>query len=130
VVPLSRRHTWAALRRFGEGFARYLAGKAPGRYTSSSSKRGRQGRIYIDYMRNVRGATTAAAYSLRARQGAPASMPLGWHELTEVEDPQEYNYATVPAILSERETDPWSEYNNSAKMITREMEQKLGTRYK
>ncbi len=47
----------------------------------------------------------------------------------DVEDPHEYNYATVPTVLSEREVDPWAQIDKSARMITREMEQKLGLRY-
>ena len=129
VVPIVRRHTWASLRGFSESFAKYLSGKSPDRYTSSVSKRSRRGRIFIDYMRNFRGSTAVAAYSLRARQGAPVSMPLGWSELTDVEDPHEYNYATAPTVLSEREVDPWAQIDKSARMITRGMEQKLGVRY-
>ncbi len=129
VVPIVRRHTWASLRGFSECFAKYLSGRFPDRYTSSVSKRSRRGRIFIDYMRNYRGSTAVAAYSLRARQGAPVSMPLGWSELTDVEDPHEYNYATVPTVLSEREVDPWAQIDKSARIITREMEQKLGVRY-
>ena len=100
VVPLLRRQGWEPVRRFCEAFARAMAAAAPRRFTANMAKAQRRGRIYLDYLRNVRGATAVAAYSLRARPGVPASTPLGWEELAQVDDPADLNYATVPERLA------------------------------
>jgi len=66
----------------------------------------RKGRVYLDYLQNRREATMAAPYALRPREGAPASMPLEWKDVTPNLDPVEFNIRTVPERLA-REGDPW-----------------------
>jgi bifunctional non-homologous end joining protein LigD len=128
VVPLLRRQGWEAVRRFCETFARQMAAAAPRRFTANMSKQQRRGRIYLDYLRNVRGATAAAAYSLRARPGVPASTPLDWNELAAIDDPADLNYLTVPERLAERSVDPWAGIDQSARALTKEIERKLQRR--
>jgi bifunctional non-homologous end joining protein LigD len=128
VVPLLRRQGWEPVRRFCEAFARTMAGAAPRRFTANMSKAQRRGRIYLDYLRNVRGATAVAAYSLRARPGVPVSTPLGWDELAEVDDPADLNYATVPERLAAGHLDPWAGIDQSARALTRSIERKLAER--
>ncbi len=128
VVPLARRQGWEPVRRFCETFARQMAAAAPRRFTANMAKAQRRGRIYLDYLRNVRGATAVAAYSLRARPGVPASTPLAWDELAQLDDPAELNYATVPARLSGDQVDPWAGIDQSARALTRSIEQKLAER--
>ena len=126
VVPLERRTTWSAMKEVSFAFVRRLAEAAPKRYTASQSKRDRKGRIYIDYLRNGRGATAVASYSLRARPGAPAATPLGWRELADIEDPLDLNYSSVPQRLAGLHTDPWADVAETPQRITKEMERKLG----
>jgi bifunctional non-homologous end joining protein LigD len=128
VVPLARRQGWDAVRRFCEAFARQLAGAAPRRFTANMSKAQRRGRIFLDYLRNARGATAVAAYSLRARPGVPASTPLGWEELGQLDDPAELNYATVPERLAAGSVDPWAGIDQSARALSKSIEQKLQQR--
>lgn len=71
AVPLARRHSWDTVKAFARSVAQRLAEAAPDRYTSTISKAGRQGKIFIDYLRNAHGATAVAPYSTRAREGAP-----------------------------------------------------------
>ncbi len=125
VVPVERRASWTAFKDFARAFVEALAKGAPGRYTTSVAKSARRGKIFIDYVRNVRGATAVGSYSLRARPGAPAATPLGWPELAAVDDPREFDYRTVPERMAKIAVDPWRSIDNSIRRITKEMSQKI-----
>ena len=125
VVPLLRRQSWEPVRRFCEAFARQMAATAPSRFTANMAKAQRRGRIFLDYLRNVRGATAVAAYSLRARPGVPASTPLAWDELSAIDDPADLNYATVPERLAGGAPDPWAGIDQAARALTKDIERKL-----
>jgi bifunctional non-homologous end joining protein LigD len=126
VVPLQRRQGWDRMLRFAQAFVEILARRAPTRFTSKMAKSGRRGRVFIDYLRNVRGATAVALYSLRARPGVPTSTPLHWQELSEIDDPADLNYATVPKRLAHDFADPWVTMEEAARALTQEMERKVG----
>lgn len=81
VVPLKPKADWVRVKAFAQGFARAMEQAEPKRYTATLSKKARRGRIFIDYLRNGRGATAIAPYSTRARKGAAVSMPLPWSQL-------------------------------------------------
>jgi bifunctional non-homologous end joining protein LigD len=81
VAPLARRADWAAVTGFARGVATLLAERAPDRYTATMSKARRRGKVFIDWLRNDRGATAIAPYSVRARPGAPVAVPVDWDEL-------------------------------------------------
>jgi bifunctional non-homologous end joining protein LigD len=82
VVPLKPTRDWDQAKRFSQAVAQQLARVAPDRFTAQLGKDRRDGRIFIDYLRNGRGATAIAPYSLRARPGAPVSMPIAWDRLS------------------------------------------------
>jgi DNA ligase D len=129
VVPITRRHTWPEVRRFCEAFARQQAQQAPKRFTANMAKRERRGRIYLDYLRNARSATAVGAYSLRARPGVPASTPLDWTELAQLDSAKEPNWATVPERLAQDGfADPWAGIDAAARALTKEMQRKLQIR--
>ena len=96
VVPLRPEAGWDALRSLGEGIGAEMTRRAPERYTINPLKAARRGRIFIDYLRNVRGATSVAAYSPRAKRGAPVSTPLAWSELSAKTRPEAFTVETVP----------------------------------
>ena len=125
VVPIRRRTSWKVLKEFAHGFVLQAAKREPRRYVTSSSKSLRRGRIYIDYLRNGRGATAVGSYSLRARVGAPVATPLGWHELADVDDGAQFDYKTVPDRLSQLREDPWQGMAEAAVTLTREKIGKL-----
>lgn len=81
VVPLERRHPWDDVKAAAKAIAAAQARAEPGCYTIHMSKARRRGRIFIDYLRNTRGATAVAPYAVRARPGAPVATPLAWEEL-------------------------------------------------
>ncbi|APX90433.1 DNA ligase D [Brevirhabdus pacifica] len=81
MVPLRRSNDWDTVRGFARTFATILAEREPQRFTATMSKARRKGRIFIDWLRNDRGNTAIAPYSVRARPGAPVAMPIDWREL-------------------------------------------------
>ncbi len=81
VVPLERRQGWDEVKAFAKGVATRLADNEPGRFVATMSKAKRKGRIFIDWLRNERGATAIAPYSVRAKPHAPVAMPVTWTEL-------------------------------------------------
>jgi bifunctional non-homologous end joining protein LigD len=81
VVPLTPAAEWPAVKDFADRFARALAQASPERFVATMSKAQRKGRIFIDWLRNQRGATAIMPYSARARAGAPVAVPVSWSEL-------------------------------------------------
>ncbi len=84
VVPLKPGVSWEVFHDFARRIAEVMEQKWPDRYTSNVRKARRTNKIFIDWMRNGRGATSIAPYSLRARKGARVSMPVTWDELDTV----------------------------------------------
>ncbi len=107
VVPLNPGCDWELTRRFARGFADTLARSEPDRFLATASKRLRNRRIFIDYLRNGRGATAVASYSLRARPGAPVAMPVDWRELGRLQAADAFTLESVPRRLARRRRDPW-----------------------
>jgi bifunctional non-homologous end joining protein LigD len=110
VMPFRPRPGWDAAASFAEAVATGLAAEEPRAYTAQMSKALRKGKIFIDYMRNYRGATSVAAYSTRARAGAPVSVPLRWDELGPDLRNDTYTVASVKARLVALKGDPWAEF--------------------
>jgi bifunctional non-homologous end joining protein LigD len=84
MMHLKRQHTWDVLKPFTKAVAAKVAEQNPKRFTITASKSKRSGKIYIDWLRNGKGATCIAPWGLRARPGAPVSMPVTWDELAEM----------------------------------------------
>lgn len=84
---LRRSHDWETVSGFAKTLAQVMAGDAPERFTATMSKEKRKGRVFIDWLRNARGQTAIAPYSLRARRGAPLAMPVTWDELAGLKAP-------------------------------------------
>ncbi|RDE04932.1 DNA ligase D [Sphingomonas aracearum] len=85
IVPLTPAAEWPAVRDFAERFARALEGAEPERFVANMSKAKRKGRIFVDYLRNQRGATAIMPYAARARAGAPVAAPVSWTELRDID---------------------------------------------
>ena len=118
VVPLRPEASWDALRAVGESIGAEMTRRAPDRYTINPLKAARRGRIFIDYLRNVRGATAVGAYSPRAKPGAPVSTPLAWAELSAKAKPEGFTVETVPKRLATLGKDPWAEFFSVGQAIT------------
>lgn len=107
VVPLARRHDWDRVRGFAKGVAEAMAGDSPGRYTARMAKKARRAKIFIDYLRNARGATAVAAYSARAKPRAPVATPLAWDDLDPGLPSDPFTVETLPRRLAGPGADPW-----------------------
>jgi bifunctional non-homologous end joining protein LigD len=110
VVPFASasRASWDDAFAFSQAISERLAADHPNGYVATMSKAKRTGKIFIDYFRNHRGSTAIAAYSTRARPGAPVAVPLAWNELTPALDPRSFTVETVPARVAKLKADPWA----------------------
>lgn len=109
VVPIVPRHEWSDCLQFASAVAGEIAEHDPTRFTTKFAKQGRASQILIDYLRNNRTNTSIAAYSVRARAGAPVSIPLSWDELTTRLSPRRWSMRATPKLLAARK-DPWAGY--------------------
>lgn len=107
VVPLSPGADWTTTKEFARAFAEAMAGLHPLEFVATAAKKVRNGKIYIDYLRNGRGATAVASYSLRSRPGAPVAVPLRWEELGKIKGGNAFDLRTVPKRLKRLKKDPW-----------------------
>lgn len=106
VVPIRSGVKQEDFRDFSKKAVEILEREHPDRYTSSLSKAARKGKIFIDWQRNTQGATFVAPYSVRARRGAPVSMPIAWEELGKIAP----DGITVKTALRRMENDPWKDF--------------------
>ncbi|MBV4536248.1 MULTISPECIES: DNA ligase D [Pseudomonas] len=125
VIPLSRRDSWDQVKDFSHAIVDYLAKLFPDRLSAVSGPKNRVGRIFIDYLRNGKGATTACAYSLRAREGLPVSVPIWREELTQLKAANQWTISTIRERLAEVD-DPWAQLGKTRQMITARMRKQLG----
>jgi bifunctional non-homologous end joining protein LigD len=127
LVPLTRRHDWDEAKAFSKAVAEALVGETPDRLTARMAKNRRSGRIFIDYLRNARESTAVAAYSTRAREGAPVSVPVTWEELAALRrGPDDLQLRDLPAYLARRAADPWSDFRALRQSITVAAREQLG----
>nr|WP_199044822.1 non-homologous end-joining DNA ligase [Dyella sp. ASV24] len=107
VVPLHTSCHWDDAYRFSHAFAHSMADEQPGAFTAKANKAGRKGRIFIDYLRNTRGATSVASWSVRARPGAPVAMPLRWQDLARCTSGHAFDIRSARRRLSRLRSSPW-----------------------
>ena len=113
VVPLKPKHDWDTVKDFSQAIVSHLARTIPQRFVSRSGPKNRVGRIFIDYLRNGFGATTACAWSARARPGLGISVPVHWDELKALEGGAHWTVARVHERLDEGNA-PWEGYAASS----------------
>ncbi len=129
VVPLVRTSDWGELKSFAGGVARSLQSRSPERYVATMSKSKRKGRIFIDYFRDSRGATTICSYSTRARRGAPVALPLRWEELSTLQSADTYTVENIFRRLSALQDDPWEGFFEVRQSLSEERKKTVkGTR--
>lgn len=107
IAPLARRADWPQVKAFARGFAQMIAADDPQRYVAQASKAKRKGRIFVDWLRNERGATAICPYSTRARTGAPVATPLSWDELAGLDAANVFRIPDMETRL--KQADPWAE---------------------
>jgi len=118
VVPLERRHDFDEAKRFAGALARRLVDDHPDTFVATASKAQRKGLVFVDWLRNADGATAVAAWSLRARDGLPVSMPIAWSDLATDVRGAHFNIRNVPMLLARRRSDPWAGYEDTRQRLT------------
>lgn len=107
VVPLQPKADWAQAKTFSQAFAQAMAEHAPARYVATMSKAKRDGVIFIDWLRNARGATSVCSWSLRARPGAGVAVPLRWEDLGRVAAADAFPMGKALQRARRLRQDPW-----------------------
>jgi bifunctional non-homologous end joining protein LigD len=120
VVPLAPRDGWDTVKDFSQAVVKHLAEVLPSRFVAKSGPKNRVGRIFVDYLRNGRGATTAAAFSARARPGLGVSIPVAWDELPELNGGAHWTIANAHERL-ESGIDPWADYGKTKQTLSKAM---------
>lgn len=125
-LPLVRRAGWDEVKAFTKAVAEVVAAHDPQSYTSKLPKASRKGKIFIDYLRNGRGATSVCAYSTRARPGAPVSTPLFWEELDGDVRADTFTVKNLSDRLDSLDGDPWADFSKIRQSITAAMKKAVG----
>ena len=118
------RVTWKEAKAFAQGVCQWMVNDDPQRYLLNMSKKLRDGKIFLDYLRNDRLSTAVAVLSPRARAGATVSMPLTWPQVRGDLDPKKFTVRTVPALLTK--TKAWQGYDDAAAPIKAAMKKLAG----
>lgn len=108
--PFEPRHGWDEIKNFAKSLALEVVSRAPDRFTANPAKKARVGKIFLDYLRNGRGATAVAPYSLRARPVSSVAMPVSWSELKSLSSSDHFTLDGALAYLRGRKRDPWRDY--------------------
>jgi bifunctional non-homologous end joining protein LigD len=115
VVPLTRGHSWDTHKDFAEALARVMANDAPDRYVAVMSKAKRKGKIFIDYLRNQRGATAIAPFSTRSRAGAFVALPVSWAALSRLQTAHPADVSKALRFFGKG--DPWPGYGRLKQVL-------------
>jgi bifunctional non-homologous end joining protein LigD len=113
VVPIKPNVVWPQVKKVCQAIAAQMAADEPKLFVATMSKAARTGKVFIDYLRNERDATSVAAYSTRARPGATVSVPLDWDELSPRLKSNAFTIRTVPGRLKKLRRDPWKDIDKS-----------------
>jgi len=126
VAPLAPKLGWDVVKAFAKAIADALVSARPDRYTANPLKKTREGKIFVDYLRNQRGGSAIVNYSTRAKKGAPVACPLRWDELKGLKAAAPYTVKTLPARLKAMRRDPWEGYSSTRQSITAKARKALG----
>ncbi|MBR1130976.1 DNA ligase D [Bradyrhizobium iriomotense] len=128
VVPLLHgardKVSWKEAKAFAQGICQWMADDDPERYLLNMSKKLRNGKTFLDYLRNDRLSTAVAPLSPRARAGATVSMPVTWAQVKSDLDPKKYTVRTVPGLLGRSKA--WEGYDDAATSIKAAMKKLAG----
>ncbi len=126
VVPLTPKDDWDNVKGFSQKIVQHMAKLIPDRFSAVSGPKNRVGKIFIDYLRNGKGATTINAYAARTREGLPVSVPLFKEEVKEIKGANIWNIHNLHERLGELGEDPWEDYGKIKQTITADMRRMIG----
>ena len=127
VVPITPQFDWDYIKNFSKAVSQFIAKQIPERFVAKMGPQNRIGKIFIDYLRNQRGASTVAAYSVRARPGLPVSVPIALAELKTLKSSAQWHVGNLHERLAKLKKNPWQGYSHQQK-ITSPMWKKLGAK--
>ncbi|WP_322043542.1 non-homologous end-joining DNA ligase [Paraburkholderia sp. J67] len=129
VVPLVPGASWDDTKAFARAVAQRLASGWPTQFTATAGVEHRKKKIFVDYLRNVRGASTAVAYGVRARPGMGVSVPIAWEELAQTTGGAHWTLANIDARLKQlnrpKRGDPWARYAQVRQTVSSELTLRL-----
>ncbi|MGE6529618.1 non-homologous end-joining DNA ligase [Pseudomonas sp. NPDC077382] len=128
VVPIDRRHSWDCANEFARGVTVRLAKEAPEQVVAKMGPKNRVGKIFVDYLRNQRGASTVAAFSARARPGLPVSVPIAREELQQINGADQWNILNLHERLDNLKRDPWADYPATRQTLSTQLLNDLAAR--
>ncbi|MDB5780993.1 DNA ligase D [Caballeronia mineralivorans] len=126
IIPLTRRQGWDEVKTFSQAIAQHMAGVMPDRFSAVLGPKNRVGKIFIDYLRNSKGASTVAAFSARARSGMGVSVPVAWEELREIKAADQWTIRTAIKRQRSLGADPWQGYWRCRQGLTTAMRRAIG----
>jgi bifunctional non-homologous end joining protein LigD len=121
VVPMAARLDYDTVKSFSQRIVQHMARTVPQRFVAKSGSTNRVGKIFIDYLRNGFNATTAAAFSARARPGLGVSIPIAWDELPEMKSGANWTIADARDRMSFQKADPWADFWSCKQTMTAAM---------
>jgi bifunctional non-homologous end joining protein LigD len=123
-LPIARRSSWDDVSQFARGVAQHMQGAFPDRFIAKASKAARHGVIFVDWLRNTRGATAVAPWSTRARASAGVSVPISWTQLARLTAGDQYTLLSVRTRRPRH--DPWEAMQTHTQSLTASMLRRLG----
>lgn len=108
VVPLNPPAPWDEVKAFAQAVALAMTALRPKEFVAVAGEKNRVGKIFVDWLRNGRGATSVASYSLRARAAAGVAMPLEWNELSRIKSGDQFTIKNAAVKIQRRKADPWA----------------------
>jgi bifunctional non-homologous end joining protein LigD len=117
VAPLAAVHPWDEVRAFARSLAEAMQADTPAEFIATADKHARHGKIYVDYLRNARGATAIANYSTRAKRGAPVAVPIAWEELARITGADHYRLAGIRRRVAQLERAAWPDFSTIAQRL-------------
>lgn len=124
IVPLKPKDEWEQVKAFAHALVDHMASLMPDRFSAKAGPKNRVGKIFIDYLRNAEGATTACAWGVRAREGLPVSVPVAREEVAGLKSAARWNIGNVAERL--QGDDPWAGYGKVRQGITQKMRKAVG----
>lgn len=125
ALPIARRSGWSEVSAFARAVAQRLSDDEPEKYLAKASKAERKGKIFVDWLRNTRGATAVAPWSTRAREGAPISAPVSWKELPSIRSGDQFTVENAHTLAGKQGRDPWEGMLAGKQRLTAAMLKKI-----
>lgn len=119
VVPITPKLDFDEVKTFSQAVVKHMAKVIPSKFVAVMGPKNRVGKIFIDYLRNGHGQTTACAFSARSRPGMGVSMPVAWEQLRDLKGGAQWTIATARDYLSFQKEDPWRRYWKKRQSLTR-----------